>query len=412
MVAPLLLRAWCGVAAVVVPVIRELSEAECVQDVLCVGTMPEVHLQPGVMFVGEAQAAVVGNGKLPDADVSFDGRGVPWGLDCIDQQKHSRCKPDEEPLSFLFNGSGVVVYSLDTGVNCRQLVPQYASCTVDADAAAFDGADSGLADLHGHGTAMARIASTLAAGAQLVGVPVLNSDGKGSLSRVLYGLHRVAVLHANVTGPGVVLAPLSTGTLSPRQLAAGGVADLINQAIGTLNRLNVVTVVSAGNENLDACTVAPASAPNAVTVAALLRSTKMAKFSNWGPCADVFAPADAVTGGKSFSGTSVSAAFAAGVAATIASSHTHITAAQVARTIAANASNYNVKRAKGTPPLFVHAPRSHKAMSKSSQRTYKIVAILVVAGALTIGATKLVLKQLPPLDAVADDDDTLLQALL
>lgn len=371
-------------AAVVVPVVRELTDAECASDVLCVGTMPELHLAPGIMVVAGSRTNVAAGNHFADAEVTFDqvfgATEVPVGLDQIDQ-RHP--KPDGQPLDFLRDGTGVVLYSLDTGINCNSL-PAYSSCTVDPDAASFDGAADGLRDHHGHGTAMASIASTLAQNASIVGVPVLDRTGRGSLSRLLYGLHRVAVLHNN-TQTGVILAPLSTDSLQPHQLRSGGVADLIDQSIQTLRKLNVATVVSAGNNGVDACTVAPASSSSAVTVAAMLESPERAKFSNWGSCGNLFAPADASANGRAYSGTSVSAAYAAGAAASMAS-NTHLTADQLAQAVSQNASKYKIRHRRGTPSRFLHAPRHKVPASVSHINRYKAVAVTTTGIILAVAA--------------------------
>ncbi|CAG8773279.1 1703_t:CDS:2, partial [Dentiscutata heterogama] len=49
-------------------------------------------------------------------------------------------------------------------------------------------------------------------------------------------------------------------------------------------------VASAGNSNIDACSVTPAAAPSAITVACSDKSDQMADFSNYGPCVDIYAP--------------------------------------------------------------------------------------------------------------------------
>ena len=96
-------------------------------------------------------------------------------------------------------------------------------------------------------------------------------------------------------------------------------------------------------------------------------------------------------------GTSVSAAYAAGVAATIAAGHRHASAAQVAQVLLANASQYKVKRAQNTPPLFVHAPRRGPGVASSEAlRRYKAAAVLVASAVLSAAATVAVLGLLPP----------------
>jgi len=160
----------------------------------------------------------------------------------------------------------------------------------------------------------------------------------------------------------------------------------------------VVTVVSSGNKGIDACLVVPARSPHTITVAAMLRNRKTARFSNWGPCANIFAPADAVAGGEAHSGTSVSAAYAAGVMASIASgSEQHSTAAQMAQAILANATTrYAIRRAKGTPQRFVYAPRHRRLASTLALRSYKAAAIVCVGLAVGAAATWAIQNELEP----------------
>lgn len=378
-------------AAIVVPVIRELTEQECVQDVLCAGTMPEAHLRPGIMFVEESRRAAAGGNELWDVPVAFDGR-VPYGLDIADQKNNPI--PDLQPLNFLRDGTGVIVYSLDTGLNCAELTPPFKSCSVDSDAASFDGGNGALEDAHGHGTAMALIAGTLAKNATVVGVTVLGPDGRGSLVQLLYGLHRVAQLHnAYPNVPAVVLAPLSSDILTEQQLRSDGVPHLIDQAIESLKQHNVITVVSAGNRGKEACSVTPARSASAVTVAAMLSNAKRAKFSNWGPCTDIYAAADAVARGTVFSGTSVSAAYAAGAVASMLSG-THMTAVQGSQALISNASRFRIRKSRGSPQRFIHVPRTKKAASSRTVERYKAVAIVTIGVTIAWAALVVLSKDL------------------
>ena len=65
----------------------------------------------------------------------------------------------------------------------------------------------------------------------------------------------------------------------------------MNKAIEEATKKGIIIVVAAGNYNMNACWVSPASSDSAITVGAFDdRFDTIAKFSNWGPCVDIFAP--------------------------------------------------------------------------------------------------------------------------
>jgi subtilisin family serine protease len=78
-------------------------------------------------------------------------------------------------------------------------------------------------------------------------------------------------------------------------------------------------VVAAGNEDNDACKVSPASANGVLTVMASDRDDTRAYFSNYGKCADIYAPGvdieSSIPNGRTavYSGTSMACPAVAGV---------------------------------------------------------------------------------------------------
>lgn len=222
------------------------------------------------------------------------------------------------------SGSGVMVYVLDTGVYTQHRE--------------FDGrARSGKTfvehekdtDLNGHGTHVAGIIAShlygVAKVAQITSVKVLDRDGHGTASTSIAGIQwavldaqRLARQYYNFKG-GVI--NLSSG--------GGGVVLSEIEAVNKAVRAGVHVVVSAGNDDTDACTQSPAAADLAITVAASTINDRRAEYSNYGECVDIFAPGDSVlsTGidgpdaSSTRSGTSMAAPYITGLIAQFLSSH-------------------------------------------------------------------------------------------
>lgn len=103
-------------------------------------------------------------------------------------------------------------------------------------------------------------------------------------------------------------------------------------------------VVSAGNDNKDACEASPAGVHNAITVASTAvveedgdQHDVRSDFSNWGKCVDVLAPGTlimsswigSVNATRTISGTSMATPHVAGVVAAFLSKNLQATPQQV-----------------------------------------------------------------------------------
>jgi subtilisin family serine protease len=223
------------------------------------------------------------------------------------------------------DGAGVTVYILDTGIRITN---------VDFGGRASWGAnfvDKTTTDGNGHGTHVAGIVGGttygVAKNVRLVAVKVLPDSGSGPWSAVIAGIDWVVV---HRTGPAVINMSLG-----------GGKVIAANDAVENAIKVHVTVVVAAGNNNANACNFSPASAPNAVTVAASDSLDRKASFSNWGECVDLFAPGVGITSDwigsdiatNTISGTSMASPFVAGLAAMELELNPSATAGEVATEI-------------------------------------------------------------------------------
>ncbi|KAI1912626.1 hypothetical protein LOZ65_005966 [Ophidiomyces ophidiicola] len=207
-------------------------------------------------------------------------------------------------------GEGVVVYSIDTGVDIKHR---------DFEGRAYWGintVDNDNTDGHGHGT---HTSSTIigktygvAKKAKLYAAKVYDSRGVGPDSATLKAIEW-AVNHAqknNHTGKAAM--NLSLVTDSPK--AANAICTKAVEA-------GIFVSVSAGNDNKAVTTESPASAEKVCTVGATALGDRRAGFSNYGRIVAIFAPGQDITAampnGRSgtISGTSMAAPHVCGVGA-------------------------------------------------------------------------------------------------
>ena len=243
-----------------------------------------------------------------DATVEADGRQSPatWGLDRIDR----RDLPLNNEYKYATTGAGVKAYVIDTGIRTTHV--EFGGRAVSG----FDAVDGGAADdCHGHGTHVAGTlggsTSGVAKRVRLVAVRALGCSGSGSLSGLIAAVDWVTNDH-QAGEPAVANVSIGAPPFQPLDTAiANSIAD------------GVIYVVSAGNDNVDACTQSPARAPDALTVGSTTSTDARRGDSNFGACVDLFAPGDSITSAWStadtatntIGGTSMASPHVAGVAA-------------------------------------------------------------------------------------------------
>ncbi len=272
-----------------------------------------------------------------------------WGLDRIDQRQ----RPLDGSYTFDNEGSGVSAYIIDTGI--RTTHNEFGGrATFTADFVGDGNEDVNFGDCGGHGTHVAGTVGGATYGVakqvSLHALRVLNCDGNGSYSGVIAAIDWVA---ANGARPAV--ANLSLG---------GPASASVNQAIENAVQAGVAFAVSAGNDNSDACTKSPASAPSALTVGASTVSDSRSGFSNFGTCVDVFAPGSSIrssTNGTdsstgTWSGTSMASPHVAGAIALLLGDDASLTPSQITSLIELNGTTGELSGiGSGSPNLLLYS---------------------------------------------------------
>jgi hypothetical protein len=265
-------------------------------------------------------------------------QAAPWHLDRIDQ----RFLPLNNAYA-PFNGGAantVNIYILDTGFR-RSHFEIIGRARQDADFTRHPGDDC-----HGHGTAVAGVASGTSVGvsngANLISLRIAECQGSTSSGTIIAGVDWLARNHikpavANISYGG----PIS---FLQRWLH---IPTALDRAVNRAVRAGVTVVVAAGNNNpagQNADRTSPARAAGAITVSATDTSDTRAGFANYGKV-DLFAPGvnirTASFNGDNFytiqSGTSLAAPIVAGAVAMYLRDHPFASPAEVRNALQSNA---------------------------------------------------------------------------
>ncbi|KAJ9087052.1 hypothetical protein DSO57_1037070 [Entomophthora muscae] len=268
----------------------------------------------------------------------------PWGLARISQK--TKLAGSSYNYTYAADGTGVFVYVVDTGIMVDH--PEFEGRARFG--AKFAGRNN--KDENGHGTHCAGTIGSksygVAKNATLVAVRVLDGSGSGTNSGVLSGINWVAGDKKGLKGNVISMS------------LGGGKSKAVNDAVEAAIKKGIVVVVAGGNDNDDACDYSPASAPNAITVAASDINDKRATFSNYGKCIDVFAPGVNIKSTwndgaiKFISGTSMATPHVAGLAAYFLSQKSATPSQLAAKIVSLSSKNAITNPGSGSPNLFVY----------------------------------------------------------
>ncbi|XP_071487206.1 uncharacterized protein [Diadema antillarum] len=251
-----------------------------------------------------------------------DAVNVEWHLDRIRNTGSPLLTPQ---IPFQINGNdgeGATIFVLDTGIYAEH--EQFANTIVThvqlPAESTLSGSNEG--DPNGHGTQVASAAAGkdygVAKKAELKSVRVANENGQAFTDDCIFGFD--AVMASTPSDKCVVTFSLS-----------GGQSVTLESAINELlDQTDCIVVVSAGNDNTDACSFTPARMSRVITVGASRIKDdvdRKAGFSNYGGCVDIYAPGHKMfladksgpTATVKTSGTSFSAPLVAGAAAVLLS---------------------------------------------------------------------------------------------
>lgn len=321
--------------------------------------LPKLRQNPAVSFVSK-------NCKYHKQSAGL--AQVSWALDRIDQRQ----RPGDGVYQMAGTGRGVDAYVLDTGIYAEH--EEFGGRANKLYTAILDG--HGADDCDGHGTEVAGLIGGLVHGVakevRLQAIRVADCTGTSNDMLIAAGIQQAIIHHQANNTPGVLSI----------SLAAPKVSMAASTALDAASAAGILVVAAAGNLGVDACTHFPAARPfgmmmtqrdpEPLIVGVVNRDDQgilsgvsrndQIKY-DYGTCIDLFAPGDNVqtisyqdkTSEVTDSGTSLSAAFVAGVAAIVLEKYPRATPADIKKSILQQATTGVVTGSMTPSPKLIYS---------------------------------------------------------
>ena len=222
-----------------------------------------------------------------DTRIKAAGKSLPlsWGLDRLD----SPSLPIDGKFDRKSGDYAARIYLFDSGVIKS---PSEFGSRVSFGASFSAGPNQSPTTCNQHGTEMASliVGSTTGSApkAEIVDLVVLPCDREktGEASNLIEAAEWLLIREVDHGDGKPAIANMSL---------AGKWSQKINSAVSILTSNGIVVVAAAGNNAQDACRFSPASAKDAITVAATGPDDTTPGFSNFGPCVKINAPGRLLT---------------------------------------------------------------------------------------------------------------------
>jgi subtilisin family serine protease len=309
-----------------------------------------IRFVAAVALITLACASARRDARAPIAQPASSGRGDtviehPTSSAALDRISKRAVQPDGM-MRHSGTGRGTSIYVFDGGISAMH--PELAGRV----RAGFDAFAWTARVCNQHGTAVAGAAAGATLGvapsAEIVDVKIINCDtGRGTVGAILEAARWVVQDHrAHADRPAVANWSFIVDTLR--------VVPQIDSAVTLLANAGILVVASAGNSDVDACRVWPATAHHPLVVGASsvrrgddgrARDVRT-PYTAWGSCVDVYAPGDSVPLPAMdrdqprtlfWTGTSMAAGYASGAVALLLETHPEAGPRSLIRTIRLNA---------------------------------------------------------------------------